>query len=410
MVNLSKSFVIIAICLSLILISGAGGCGAGGLPVATSDETYTHTIAVEGGTAPHNCTLVGATSIGGTLNLADNCVISGTAPTATDKKIIPFKVEITDANGNSKVEEMHLIVEPRPISFELPEKIKSGSVGGSYSYNLKSDENPKYGNPPYTFTVKGQPIGLIMGLDGVLSGKIPEGATVKGYDLEVCVKDLSGNSACANTVLKVDKKTNIKFNEELAKLVAGNWAGSFVASKKQCVSSCRTYTDTGEFRFTIDVTDDWFSNLDGSGTGTSKYLKEGTGYTCPEHSFDYSFTIPDNYGKYIKGPYNTYTGEWGSSPITSIDLDFNFPAESRFGDYKYSNEDCTGGDWTSQAYLTWGHGYVSFYLNESNILGLIEEGNTVAIEEILKEGFEYKREYGMDSSVYSTEISIRKVD
>ena len=42
-----------------------------------------------------------------------------------------------------------------------------------------------------------------MNLNGVLSGDIPEGATIKPYTLNVCVKDLSGNSACDDTVLDV---------------------------------------------------------------------------------------------------------------------------------------------------------------------------------------------------------------
>ncbi len=248
----------------------------------------------------------------------------------------------------------------------------------------------------------------------------------KSYDSQVSGKSADHELTCVINCYSWDcfdgaSKTATKkitetkptgpLNEELAKVVAGDWVGSFVTSEKECVhDACKTISDTGEFRFTIDLTDTYFSNLKGSGTGTSTYSREGPGFTCPEGSFDYSFTVPDDYGKYIKGSYNTYTSEWGSSPITSIDVDFNFPVESRFGDYDYVNSDCSGGEWTSRAYLSFSHGLVNFYLNESNILGLIEEGSVAAIEEILREGFEYKRESALDSSVYSEELSIRKLD
>jgi len=203
---------LLSILTLIILISGCAPGGTstvpGGLPVATSDETYTTTL--EG----VKCKLVDATSIGGTLNLADNCVISGTAPHADNKRIIPFKVEITDDKDVSKVHEMHLTVEPRPISFEIPNEITPGTAGSSYTYSFASNENPKYGNPPYTFTVSGQPMGLIMNVNGVLSGDIPEGATIKPYTLQVCVKDLSGNQACDETVLTVSDKApvNVKID------------------------------------------------------------------------------------------------------------------------------------------------------------------------------------------------------
>ncbi|MFC1753241.1 putative Ig domain-containing protein [Thermoproteota archaeon] len=203
---LKKTLIMIVL---LIFITGCGGTGTvpGGLPVAVSDETYTATIE---GTA---CKLVGATSIGGTLSL-DNCVISGTAPHADNKRIIPFKVEITDDKDVSTVHEMHLTVEPRPISFELPDSITPGSAGSGYTHSFQSD--PKYGNPPYTFTVSGQPMGLFMSLNGVLSGTIPKGATDKTYTLQVCVKDLSGNQACDNTGLKVSKQESLSVEMDSA--------------------------------------------------------------------------------------------------------------------------------------------------------------------------------------------------
>lgn len=214
--------------LLVLIISGCTSAPEG-IPDANSDDTYTATITGQG-TAPFTCRLVGATDIGGTLNLAQNCVITGAAPYAVETTIIPFNVEITDANGNSNTLEMTLTVHPPPVTLELPELIEA-SLGEDFVYSFckpdpglncgEGSTNPTGGNPPYTFTISGQPMGLIMSLNGDLIGIIPELATTGEYEVEVCVKDTKGASDCSNTIIDVGEGYDPR----------GEWVGTITTTR-----------------------------------------------------------------------------------------------------------------------------------------------------------------------------------
>ena len=173
--------------------------GAVVLPDAISDETYSATITGKGGTARHTFTLEGATSIGGTLSLSQAGVISGTAPTAVDTRIITFQVNMVDAAGKLTVLDLSLTVHPPPIILEMPERIEA-TAGEKFVHNFS---NLTGGKPPYSFTVSGQPMGLIMKLNGDLSGTIPENAILGEYPVEVCVRDSTGAQDCGNTIIDV---------------------------------------------------------------------------------------------------------------------------------------------------------------------------------------------------------------
>ena len=204
-----------------------GGFPPGGIPDAKSDETYTATISPQGA-SPFTCKLVGATDIGGTLSLAQNCVIDGTAPHAVETRVIVFKVEITDANGNSNIQDMTLTIHPPPVNLELDERIEA-TLGKKFEHNFckpkpgmncgEGSTTPTGGNPPYTFTVSGQPMGLIMSLNGDLKGTIPELATPGEYSTEVCVKDTKGASDCGRTIIDVKEGSDIY----------GEWTGTILA-------------------------------------------------------------------------------------------------------------------------------------------------------------------------------------
>jgi len=258
-----KRLLILTLFLFSIFVSGCASSPGtpnvpGTIPAAYSDEKYTATIGIQTEAVPVTCKLVGATTIGGTLSLDNNCAISGLAPSTDNKKIIPFKVEITDANDVSNIHEMHLVVEPPPLRYTLPDKIEEASIGKAYSHSFCLPEvkkvqcsgdqvvQPNGGNSPYTFTISGQPLGLTMALNGVLSGTIKKGATQKDYNIKVCAKDLSGNQACDNTILKVTDNPTI---------MGSRWTGTFSHKYSTRVTS-PDYTsnqlDEATFTFTVD--------------------------------------------------------------------------------------------------------------------------------------------------------------
>jgi hypothetical protein len=194
--------------LLLVLIVGCAGIPKistdTALPEAYSDETYSATIKGVGGTAPYTCA---GPPIGGTLTISRDCRIDGTAPTAIDKKIIPFTVNITDANGRSSILSLHLTVNPPPLKLVLPDEI-TFPIGEQQSVTFTGASN---GKKPYTFFVKGQPMGLML-VNNVLAGTVPESALRKDYPIEVCVKDITGSQVCENTVIKLIEKKRYKLD------------------------------------------------------------------------------------------------------------------------------------------------------------------------------------------------------
>ncbi|MFH1424353.1 MAG: hypothetical protein ABIG20_01590 [archaeon] len=73
-----------------------------------------------------------------------------------------------------------------------------------FSHDMISSLDPQGNNGPYTFYLGSgvgfPPMGLILGIDGVLKGT-PTGT---GGNFQVCVKDVSGRSACRTYYLPVN--------------------------------------------------------------------------------------------------------------------------------------------------------------------------------------------------------------
>lgn len=345
--------------VSILLISG-GCASAGGIPDAKSDETYTATISAKG-TAPFNCKQIGGTDIGGTLTLAQNCVISGTAPHATETKIIPFKVEMTDANGNSNIIDMTLTIQPPPVELQLPERI-NGNLGKYFKHNfcdpqpgLNCDKgviNPTGGNPPYTFTVSGQPIGLIMSLNGDLKGTIPELAREGEYPTEVCVKDTKGASDCGDTIIEIKKSP-----------FEGEWEGSFIYTKDSFTFFGQEAIHTessGTFKFTIgpereigsynsnilkeDLGEQMYSLSTGgdycSGSITKENIKIGIGGAA---RVDHKKGVITNFGVIpltASGDYDRDSNFDFSFYCEDIEMDRNiYPTQ--WGEFDYRDKDIT---------------------------------------------------------------------
>ena len=93
---------------------------------------------------------------------------------------------------------------PPEITFTVPDQLPEATVGVPYQFNFSMANNPTGGNPPYTFILGSgvgfPPFGLVLDVNGLLNGT-PTAAGTREF--EVCVKDLSGNQACATTSLTV---------------------------------------------------------------------------------------------------------------------------------------------------------------------------------------------------------------
>ncbi|MFC1741994.1 hypothetical protein ACFL3V_05655, partial [Nanoarchaeota archaeon] len=197
---------------SLTYTTNASIAGGAVLPFAYSSEAYSATVIGQGGTGPYTCR---SGAIGGTLTVSRDCVISGTAPAVAVAKTFPFSVNLTDANGHSSLLSLDLLVKAPPVVLELDSEI-GWPIGEKHSYSFCQPAGspcvggvtPMGGKSPYTFTLSGGPMGLFMGVDGVLSGTVPEAALRNDYSLEVCAKDVSGEYDCGTVVLKlIEKKT-----------------------------------------------------------------------------------------------------------------------------------------------------------------------------------------------------------
>ncbi|MCX6769804.1 MAG: putative Ig domain-containing protein [Candidatus Micrarchaeota archaeon] len=192
--------------------------GASALPAATSGQLYNTKITVSGGSAPYNCSAAPGTTMPGALVFSEpGCSITGTAPildSGTPTAIYPISVLVRDSQGNSESFKLMLAVNQPAPKLVLPEEIPAAEIGKYYEYNfcvpssqsmLDCGQLPGFESvtSPFTFTVSGQPIGLSMSTNGLLSGTVPVGAITNNYAITVCVTDLVGTETCADTTLPV---------------------------------------------------------------------------------------------------------------------------------------------------------------------------------------------------------------
>jgi predicted small secreted protein len=193
------------------------------IPGATSGHPYSAAITVSGGSPPYDCRAAPGTTLPGTLVFSEpGCSITGAAPTlnpGTSMQMFPISFIVRDSNGTvGGPFSLSLVVNKPKVSFTPPATIDTATIGTDYQYNFCSQPsgvncmdvtNAQDQDPPYTFTVSGQPLGLTMDMNGLLSGTVPEGANPDTYPITVCIADLGGSGACADTGLPVKSDISV---------------------------------------------------------------------------------------------------------------------------------------------------------------------------------------------------------
>lgn len=120
--------------------------------------------------------------------------------------------QVSESNelNNLAVSGGTMLWQSAPVVFVLPKALKAACQGEPYYESVASDTNPSGGNGgPYYFTLGTMggfpPMGIILGLDGVLSGTptSPPG----NYKFTICAIDTAGNSSSKPTSITVDDCT-----------------------------------------------------------------------------------------------------------------------------------------------------------------------------------------------------------
>ncbi|MCX6773494.1 MAG: putative Ig domain-containing protein [Candidatus Micrarchaeota archaeon] len=187
------------------------------IPAATSGQVYSAAITVSGGSPPYGCSAAPGSTLPGSLVFSEpGCSITGAVPTlnpGTSMQIFPISFIVTDSKGKvAGPFGLSLTVTKPKVGFTLPANIDDATIGTDYNYNFCAQPsgvncndvlNAQNQDPPYTFTVSGQPLGLSMDLNGLLSGTVPEGANPGEYPISVCITDMGRSSVCADTTLTV---------------------------------------------------------------------------------------------------------------------------------------------------------------------------------------------------------------
>ncbi len=214
--------------------------GVTALPAATSGQLYNAKIDVSGGSGPYSCSAASGASLPGDLVFSDpGCSIVGGAPildSGTPSAVYPIQLTVTDSQGNKGAFQLTLVVNQPAPKLLLPDAIDTAEIGKYYEYNfcvpssasvLDCGQLPGQTSTtsPFTFTVSGQPLGLSMSTNGLLSGTVPDGANSGNYKITVCATDLVGAETCADTILPVAEKPPVKV-EECNSPYDGKWAGS----------------------------------------------------------------------------------------------------------------------------------------------------------------------------------------
>lgn len=219
--------------------------GVSVLPAATSGQPYNVKMTVTGGEPPYNCSATEGTTLPGNLVFSEpGCSLSGSAPilpSGTTTKMFPISFIVRDSNETvGGPFQLSLVVNLPAPKLSLPEKIGTAETESPYAYNFcEAASQDKLGcnkialggsisgTPPYSFTASGQPLGISMGMNGMLSGTVPKGANAGNYKITVCVSDLTGTQACADTSLEVvEKQEEAKPKEtQLSCPADGNWKG-----------------------------------------------------------------------------------------------------------------------------------------------------------------------------------------
>ena len=221
--------------------------GASALPAATSGQLYSAKITVSGGSGPYNCSSAPGTTLPGTLVFSEpGCSLTGGAPTlapGTPTAIYPVSIMVNDSQGTlGGPFALTLVVNQPAPKLLLPGEIATAETGTHYQYNFcepasqtglacgqLAASNLASGTPPFSFTVSGNPLGISMSTNGMLSGTVPRGVITGNYKITVCATDLAGTEACANTNLPVIEKQEAQAAAQPACPGEGNWKGTVTA-------------------------------------------------------------------------------------------------------------------------------------------------------------------------------------
>lgn len=199
------------------------GTSVSALPAAYSNEYYEAAIVPTGGTPPYACALAQGSGLPGSIQLFQgSCALGGDAPMlsgGTTRGEYPFTFTIEDSKGRKGGPfTLTLVVTNRPPELVYPPNIPDVRALENFSVNFCDpvSTTPLYcggegedqwriegGVPPYRFSVSGQPLGLSMRSDGLLSGVIPDGATIGEQTMTVCVADSTGTEGCTDVNITV---------------------------------------------------------------------------------------------------------------------------------------------------------------------------------------------------------------
>ena len=166
------------------------------LPNGTVGTSYTATLTVTGGTAPHTFA-VSSGSLPDGLDLLSDGTITG-VPVASGT--FNFTVVVTDSLGCTSSRAYTVVISCPTISLS-PASLPAGSTGHAYSQTITASG----GTAPYTFQVTSGnlPAGLSLAANGTLSGT-PAVTSVGSYSFTVRATDANGCSGTKNYTLQIN--------------------------------------------------------------------------------------------------------------------------------------------------------------------------------------------------------------
>jgi hypothetical protein len=170
--------------------------GPASLPSGTVGTSYTATLTVTGGTAPHTFA-VSSGSLPDGLDLLSNGTITG-VPLASGT--FNFTVVVADSLGCTSSRAYTVVISCPTISLS-PASLPAGTTGHAYSQTITASG----GTAPYTFQVTSGnlPAGLSLAANGTLSGT-PAVTSVGSYSFTVRATDANGCSGTKNYTLQIN--------------------------------------------------------------------------------------------------------------------------------------------------------------------------------------------------------------
>ena len=237
--------------------------GLSTLPAWVSGQIAQLQLTIPNGNPPYQCSLKPGSSLPEGFTLSNDCKLAGAPILAagSTRSITPvFSVIITDSSnppGSSnppRTEELPLtvtIVQSAPRLIPVAggictvnkkcEVVVAQADGGTSPYHFQSD----------TFVNGAPPMGMVVNLDGILTGTPSKAGT---YTFGVCVVDSVGASQCDQTAVTVEELQ--EFNplepnpseQRSVEKIPETWDGKLTGTK-----SATSHCVEGEFSYSIDA-------------------------------------------------------------------------------------------------------------------------------------------------------------